>query len=347
MNSTDRISFPDLHKAEKDETKEAVSLFKDQLYSPETVTHCMEVLVTKYFILRPSDLSEWEEDPEAWSEQWENAAESWEFLIRPCAEKLFLDLMVNFKEVLGEPLMRVFTSVSSDGKSDVLIKDAIYTAVGLGAPALRHALDFDHFLHNTLVNEIQIQQPGYNILRRRIAILIGQWVPVKISKESRPTVYKVMQHLMGREDPLNDLVVRLSAARNLKKCVDEWDFRVETFLPFVDDLFTKLMGLINEVEQTDVRMGILDVIGVIVVRLEYRIAPYAESIIAILPALWDQTGDEHLFKQAILTILTKLVLAMKDKSLQYHNMVIPLIRFSVEPGSVGFSQSVHGFSDSP
>ncbi|KAG0644506.1 armadillo-type protein [Tuber brumale] len=326
-------TFKYRHKAEKDETKEATAIFKTQLFTPETVTHCMEILVTKYFVIRPSDLTEWEEDPEGWSEQWENAVESWEFLIRPCAEKLFMDLVLNFKETLGEPLMRVFSSVSSDEKSDVLIKDAIYTAVGLAAPVLHTALNFDQFMHNTLVKEIQIQQPGYNILRRRIAILIGQWVSVKISPDSRPTVYRITQHLLNREDPLNDLVVRLSAARNLKRSVDEWEFGVESFLPYVDDLFAKLMSLIDEVEQTEVRMGLLDVIGVVVERLEHRIAPYAESIITILPPLWEQTGDEHLFKQAILTILTKLVSAMKDKSLQYHHMVIPLIRFSVEPGS--------------
>lgn len=334
LTQTDRRALADRHKAEKDETKEATTIFKTQLFTPETVTHCMEVLVTKYFVIRPSDLAEWEEDPEGWSEQWENAVESWEFLIRPCAEKLFMDLVLNFKETLGEPLMRVFSSVSSDEKGDVLIKDAIYTAVGLAAPVLHTALNFDQFMHNTLVKEIQIQQPGYNILRRRIAILIGQWVSVKISPDSRPTVYQITQHLLNREDPLNDLVVRLSAARNLKRSVDEWEFRVESFLPYVDDLFTKLMSLIDEVEQTEVRMGLLDVIGVVVERLEHRIAPYAESIITILPPLWEQTGDEHLFKQAILTILTKLVSAMKDKSLQYHHMVIPLIRFSVEPGSV-------------
>jgi hypothetical protein len=82
---------------------------------------------------------------------------------------------------------------------------------------------------------------------------------------------------------------------------------------------------------------LLDVIGVIVDRLEHRVSTYAERIVRILPPLWEQTGDEHLFKQAILSILTKLVGAMKDNSVQYHSMVIPLIRYSVEPGSVSFS----------
>lgn len=294
----------------------------------------MEILVTRYFILRPPDLEGWSEDPEAWSEQWENAVESWEFLIRPCAEKLFMDLATNYKDILAEPLMRVFNSIVSIDGNDVLTKDAIYTAVGLAAPVLHPILDFDAFLHNTLVGEIQVQQQDYNILRRRIAILIGQWATVKLAQESRPTVYRVTQHLLNRADPLNDLVVRLTAARNLKYSVNEWEFQVDPFLPFVDDLFARLMALIDEVEQTETRMGLLNVIGVVVERLDHRVAPYAEGIVGILPPLWEQTGDEHLFKQAILAILTKLVTAMGERSVRYQEMVVGLIRYSVEPGSV-------------
>lgn len=295
--------------------------------------------MTKYFVLCPSDLEGWSENPETWSEHWENATESWEFVIRPCAEKLFMDLVTNYKSILAEPLMRVFNnSISS---TDVLAKDAIYTAVGLAAPVLHPSLDFDGFLHNTLVNEIQVQQQGYNILRRRIAILIGQWVSVNVSAESRTTVYKVTQHLLNRDDPYNDLVVRLTAARCLKSSVNEWEFKVDSFLPYVDDLFGKLMGLIDEVEETETRMSLLEVIGLIVERLEHHIAPYAEAIVRILPPLWEQTGEEHLFKQAILTILTKLVSAMKDRSLEYHNIVLPLIKYSVEPGSVGLPLPPH------
>ncbi|KAA8911823.1 armadillo-type protein [Sphaerosporella brunnea] len=326
-------TFKYRHKVEKEEIKTATTLFREQLFTPQTVTHCMEVLVTKYFILRQSDLEGWSEDPEGWNESWENAVESYEFMIRPCAEKLFNDLVVNYKEVLAQPLMGVFNSIQTIAKDDILVKDAVYTSIGLAASTLHQHLNFDQFLQETLINEIQVAQPGYNIIRRRVAIMIGQWVSVKISVESRPTLYKIMQHLLNREDALNDLVVRLTAAHNMKRCIDEWDFRLESFLPFVDDIFNKLMALIEEAEQTETRMGLLDVIGVIVDRLEHRVSTYAERIVRILPPLWEQTGDEHLFKQAILSILTKLVSAMKGNSVQYHNMVIPLIRFSVEPGS--------------
>jgi hypothetical protein len=328
----------DRHKTEKEEIKNATTIFKEQLFTNHTVRWCMEVLVTKYFTLRPSDIEEWREDPESWNEQWENAVESYEFLIRPCAEKLFNDLVVNYKEILTKPLMDVFSTISTAATDEILMRDAIYTAIGLAAGVLFQDLDFDKFIHETLVNEIQVTSPGYYIIRRRVSIIIGQWVSVKISADSRTTLYKIFQHLLNRDDPMNDLVVRLTAAQNMKRCVDEWDFRLDAFLPYVDDMFQKIMSLINEAEQTETRMGLLDVIGVIVDRLEHRVAPYAEQIVQILPPLWEQTGDEHLFKQAILSILTKLVGAMKDKSVQYHHLVIPLIRYSVEPGSVCLSK---------
>lgn len=90
-----------------------MDLLKTQLLTPEIVTQCMEVLVTKYFMLRKGDLEAWEEDPEGWTTQWDDASESWEYMIRPCAEKLFNDLVAHFKDVLLEPLKRIFESVSS------------------------------------------------------------------------------------------------------------------------------------------------------------------------------------------------------------------------------------------
>ncbi len=39
-------------------------------------------------------------------------------------------------------------------------------------------------------------------------------------------------------------------------------------------------------------------------------------------------------KQAILTILARLISSMKDESRRYHSLVLPLIKSAIEPGSV-------------
>ena len=64
-----------------------------------------------------------------------------------------------------------------------------------------------------------------------------------------------------------------------------------------------------------------------------QITPYANSIIALLPPLWEQSGEEHLMKQAILTLLARLTNAMKAESRSFHVSFLPIIQSAIEPGS--------------
>lgn len=64
-----------------------------------------------------------------------------------------------------------------------------------------------------------------------------------------------------------------------------------------------------------------------------QITPYANSIIALLPPLWEQSGEEHLMKQAILTILARLTNAMKADSRSFHVSFLPIIQSAIEPNS--------------
>ncbi|KAJ6264602.1 hypothetical protein Dda_0751 [Drechslerella dactyloides] len=326
-------TFKYRHKEEKEENIRATAFMKTQVLTLELATRFMELLVTKYFILRKDDLEAWEEDPETWAITWDDQTESWEYMIRPCAEKLFVDFAVNFKRDLAQPIVNVFNNVAKADNQDVLLKDSVYTAVGLVPAILEPHLDFNLFLENVLANEVQINQPEYRILRHRIPILIGQWVPVNIDAQHRPTVYRITQHLLNKADLLNDLCVRITAAKSLKYSINEWQFRIEGFLPFVDDIFDKLMLLIDEVAETGTKIAVVDVIGLIAERMSHNIAPYAHRVVAILPPLWEQTGDEHLFKQSILSVLTKLVSAMKDESVKYQGMIVNLIRYSVTPAN--------------
>lgn len=61
----------------------------------------------------------------------------------------------------------------------------------------------------------------------------------------------------------------------------------------------------------------------------------------LLPLLWEQAGEEHLLKQAILTILSSLMSSLKGDSVKYHGHILPLIRNAIEPGSVSSLSMVH------
>ncbi|KAF2644399.1 ARM repeat-containing protein [Massarina eburnea CBS 473.64] len=325
-------SFRYKHQQEKDERARAMQMVKSELLTDDLVREMISALVTRFFVFRPSDLRMWEEEPDEW-EKMEEGAEDWEFAVRPCAEKLFLDLAKNFKDLIIQPLLQVFYSVATPENEDVLFKDSVYTAIGLAADILHEKLDFDSFVVNTLVPEAQKQTPGFNIIRRRIAIVISQWITIKMAADKKPIVYQIYQHLLDKNDPLNDQVVRVTAGRKFKDVADEWEFNVDRFLPYAPVILDRMMTLVQEVEFPETKMGLLNTISSLVERLEHNITPYANSIVALLPPLWEQSGDEHLMKQAILTILARLTNAMKADSRNFHSSFLPIIQSAIEPGS--------------
>lgn len=139
-------------------------------------------------------------------------------------------------------------------------------------------MDFDAFLKTRLVAEVQENRPGCNILRHRVAILLGQWISVRIHAESRPLVYQIFQHLLDKNDPLNDQVVRVTTGKQFKHVANEWEFDAKTFLPFAPQIISAIMALIEEVELTETKMALLNTISVVVERMDHlvRIEPCIE-----------------------------------------------------------------------
>jgi hypothetical protein len=105
-------SFRYKQQQEKEEKNQATDMIKSQLLTHDLVREMVSALVTRFFVFRPSDLRMWEEEPDEW-EKMEEGGEDWEFSIRPCAEKLFLDLAKNFKDLITQPLLQVFYTVAS------------------------------------------------------------------------------------------------------------------------------------------------------------------------------------------------------------------------------------------
>ncbi len=93
---------------DKEEKKIAQERVKNDLLTGIFAQEIMESLVTRFLVLTPRDLKQWEEDPEEWERTQESSGEDWDISIRTCSEKLFLDLINNYKELLVQPLIHVF-----------------------------------------------------------------------------------------------------------------------------------------------------------------------------------------------------------------------------------------------
>ncbi|ETI25200.1 hypothetical protein G647_04573 [Cladophialophora carrionii CBS 160.54] len=318
---------------DKTDRKDAVDYIKNTVLTQDFVVRLMELLVTQYFVLRPSDLREWEEEPDEWERREEEIADAWEFSIRSCSEKLFLDLVINFKELLVPRLLEVFQRYATTSNTDVLLKDSLYSAIGIAAACLEDVLDFNTFLRSTLVPEVQMNEPNYNLLRRRTAILLGHWVPIKPETLDRVAVYQIFAHLLSSREPLNDHVVRVTAARQLRLILEPFEFSFPDFQPYATPLLESVMSLVADTELSETKMALLETVRVAVTRLEGHIEPYAQGIMSMLPPLWAESGEEHLMKQAILTMITAIVNSLGQKSLAYHGPILPLIHDSIQPQS--------------
>lgn len=299
-------------------------IIENEFLTPETTNKLAEILITKYMRLTEDDLEEWDSNPEEWA--LEEEADSWKYQLRPCAEKVFMDLLSSHRAQLSPLLVQLAGSTAN--MPDLFLKDSIYCAIGLGSHALYDAIDFDSWLNGQLSQEVQNADPSFRLIRRRIAWMIGKWVSVNVSKAARPTVYTIMLHLLR---PQEHLAVRLAAAQNLKTCIDDWDFEAATFAPFLEQSVHGLKHLVGEVEEPESRMKILSCMSMIVERMDEHIAPYSQQILEILPPLWHAATDQNLLQSAILVIMTKLIESLKSQSMGLHHMVMPLIRLSVDP----------------
>ncbi|KAH8899255.1 importin-beta domain-containing protein [Thozetella sp. PMI_491] len=312
--------------------KAAVQTIKTDLFTKDFLSDIVQVIISKLFVFRQSDFEAWEEDPEEWENLERTEGNAWEWAVRPCAERLLIDLLTHYKE-LTKPLVDFSTLAVKIGV-DVVMKEAAYTALGCAAANMHEDFDFDRLLTSVLVKDMEIQDPMAKLLRRRVAILVSQWIPIKVSEASRPTVYEIFRHLLNKNDERNDEVVRITAARQLKWIAEDFGFQPEAFLPFAADTFNLLIGLLQEVSVDETKLAILETVRIIVTRLETHVSQFGDAIMATLPNLWESAGsEEYMMKQSILAITSALVMAMRVESQRYQSFMVPLLMEAMNPES--------------
>lgn len=252
--------------------------------------------------------------------------EHWQFELRPCAEKVFLELFAQFKPILTEPLLRVLEETSTaQSERSMLMKEAMYNALGLAAAHLFDDFNFDEFLSRL---ETEIQDPSTPaIFKRRILVLISQWVPVKCSESARSVVYKIVGIHLQAQDP----GLCLSAAFAVQRILDDWDWNFDTFGPYSTHYLRCLVNCLAVAESMDAKMRILSTLGMICERMGQQIGPELNSLLDRIPVEWQNSGDQHMIKVALLGLLNRVVLGLKERSSVCYPLAIPLIQYSTDP----------------
>ncbi|KAJ3573347.1 hypothetical protein NP233_g2485 [Leucocoprinus birnbaumii] len=304
----------------------------------EFVQNAAELLITRFMPLNPTDLDNWMADPEEWLNLEDTENDQWEFEIRPCSERVLLQLTNHYGDYIVPLLYNTFKQSAVTPAVDlnsVVQKEAIYCALGRCAHRLKNEIPFDQWLQHTLVVESkEPANPSYPILKRRIAWLIGKWVSEGCAPPNNPLIWDVLAHLLQDRGPSTDTVVRLTAATALKDCLDTVDFTIDYFLPYLASTTSQLVRLIGEAETFESKRRVDDTLNVVIEQTGQQISPFVPMIIEPLPQLWSSAGDDWLFKGSLLVTVTKLIEAIKEQSSTLGAVVVPLVRDSLSPQSI-------------
>ncbi|KAM6035313.1 importin-11 isoform 2-T4 [Theristicus caerulescens] len=310
------------------ETLEAHKI-KTAFFTYPTLTEICRRLVSHYFLLTNEELMMWEEDPEGFTVE-ETGGDSWKYSLRPCTEVLFIDIFHEYNQTLTPVLLEMVRSLQGstnvEDASAILIKDAVYNAVGLAAYELFDSVDFDQWFKNQLLAELQVSHNRYKPIRRRVIWLIGQWISVKFKSDLRPMLYEAIRNLLQDQD----LVVRIETATTLKLTVDDFEFRTDQFLPYLESMFTLLFQLLQEVTQCDTKMHVLHVLSCVIERVNMQIRPYVGCLVQYLPLLWKQSEEHNMLRCAILTTLIHLVQGLGADSKNLYPFLLPVIQLSTD-----------------
>ncbi|NXU08627.1 IPO11 protein, partial [Pardalotus punctatus] len=301
---------------------------KTAFFTYPTLTEICRRLVTHYFLLTKEELTMWEEDPESFTVE-ETGGDSWKYSLRPCTEVLFIDIFREYNQTLTPVLLEMVHSLQGstnmENTNAILIKDAVYNAVGLAAYELFDSVDFDQWFKNQLLAELQVSHDRYKLIRRRVIWLIGQWISVKFKSDLRPILYEAIRNLLQDRD----LVV------SINNCffglhIYVFEFRTDQFLPYLESMFTLLFQLLQEVTQCDTKMHVLHVLSCVIERVSMQIRPYVGCLVQYLPLLWKQSEEHNMLRCAILTTLIHLVQGLGADSKNLYPFLLPVIQLSTD-----------------
>ena len=308
------------YRIQPSEVETKLSEVLKEFFTNERLGFIMDKLLMHYFLLTPSDIEQWEDDPENFVT--DEGGDNWKYSLRSCTEAFYLALFHKYHPILCQQLIAYIQKsqsiqlTSTSSIQDILIKESIYNAVGLTAFHLFDDVDFDAWFTSQLVYELKIQGSDFRVLRKRIIWMVGQWTGVKFSKDLRPMVYEACLELL---QPTEDIVVRLTASKTLKTILEDFDFCAEQFLDFLEPSFTLLFHLLKQSKECDTKMNVLYVMSFIVEKMSMSIKIQADNLVTYLPSLWEEGVEHNMLRVAIISALVSILSFLATiKILQIH-----------------------------
>ncbi|KAG6833896.1 hypothetical protein H0H87_007907 [Tephrocybe sp. NHM501043] len=300
--------------------------------SQEFIKKAVELLVTRFMPLNPTDLENWVADPEEWVNVEDKENDLWEYEIRPCSERVLVTIANQYPQYVIPLLEATFKQIAVQppvpnqdiNLSVILQKEALYCALGRCAARLRDVIPFNEWLEHTLSIEVQDTSPKYPIIKRRIAWLIGKWVSDASVLPNNPKLWEVLVHLLKDRGPGTDYVVRLTTVVAIKECLDVLELNTAYFAPHLPTVVSELIRMMGEADTFESKRRIDHTLNVVIEQVGQLVSPIRMD-----------AGEQWLFKSSLLVTVSKLIESVKAESTSLGGIVVPLVRESLAPGVRG------------
>ncbi|KIK67986.1 hypothetical protein GYMLUDRAFT_36796 [Collybiopsis luxurians FD-317 M1] len=305
------------------------------ILTSEFIENAVTIIVTRLLPFTNEDLKGLTNDPEEWINTEEQENQQWEYELRPCSERVLMQISNQYPQYVTPLLKTTFAEVAAKPAGDIGIsnKEALYCAIGRCCQRLKDEIPFEDWVNQILSAEVQMPQiePFVYVLQRRIAWLLGKWMSESCCSPNLPTIWQILLHLLSQRGQ-GSTVVRLTAAVALREGVDTLEFDSNFFQPFLPQAVDELMNLIGEANTFDSKRKVDDALNVVIDRAGAKIIPLVPLISGPIPALWTEADDDWLFKSSLLVTMTNLVKAIGEQSIGLSHIIVPLVQDSMNQG---------------
>lgn len=313
---------------DKEQINLSIQKLTANFFNPQIVQQLCDLVINWYLLLTPSDLESWLLEPEEWCN--EEISSSWEYQIRPCAENFFQDLIKYFKDELSEYLLNKISNNLLNSQNKILVEDSILCCFQLSADSIADKVNFNQLLRDVFIPMGLKNDPvEYKIIKRRICLIIREWVRIDCSPESRVEVYKFLLELLSDTNKTNDQVVKLSSIQCLRTIIDDWDFNKHDFKPYLNLYIEYLIKILDQMNFTESKLFILKTLAVMIERcnplVDYDVLV---ALLSVVPKYWEyaDSQQEDILKNSLIRILKNLIICLNENSVLAHNVSVSLIK---------------------
>lgn len=261
-----------------------------RFFNPEKTQALLDSFLRNVFVLSPTELQTWVDDPETLMQD-EEAAEWNDESVRHECEELLKTFLTRDKPRVAGMLVAAVGQLSSQPEQQPLVLDACYRAIGKCVYDLDAHVPFELLFRERLSGILKApptENLHFRILKARAAWLVGQFVG-QLSRSFRSVAYAHLVPLLSLT--AHDQVVALTAAKALQHLIEDLSFIGTDFVPFLGPCLSNTFAMSQQCESMETKRDMLDLASGILQRCPVNsLLPLLPDVAALLPLLWEQAG---------------------------------------------------------